>query len=340
VHKVLMLAAALAVAPLTAHAEEAAPAEPPKFQVAFSGMVDAFYQANLDQPQSFANALRPAYEQPTGFNLNLAKLTAQANTEWAGFRLDLAFGPEGEAISHNVVEQAFVSVKLFGKATLDFGRFVTPAGFEVFESKDNWLYSKGLIFTLALPTAHEGVRLAVPIVDGLTVTGYLANGSDLFADDQGNSRSPYKTGILQLLYSKDTLTASVTGLISKDPVTKGDAYQVDALVTKSFGPLSLNVSGDYGKLEDQSFFAVGGFGRLSILGDKARIAGRVEYFDDMDALRTGLDANYTSLTAGVGVPFGSNVELKGELRYDLSSEDIFNGDDKAATATVAAIAWF
>jgi len=177
-----LLLAALLLAPLAATAEDAkAPT------VKFGGTVDAYYLLNLDTPQSEVNPVRagdPVYDGQPGFNLGYAKLAIDVDADPVGLKLDLAFGPEGAQITNNTVQQAYAFMK-FGKATLALGRFVTPAGFEVFEQKDNWLASKGLIFSWAVPTAHEGVRLSYPLTPELTVTGYVANP---MVTDKGSSR--------------------------------------------------------------------------------------------------------------------------------------------------------
>ena len=48
---------------------------------------------------------------------------------------------------------------------VDAGKFVTHMGFEVIESKDNWNYSRGLLFQFAIPYFHTGVRVTGPIND-------------------------------------------------------------------------------------------------------------------------------------------------------------------------------
>lgn len=353
-NKITKLAlAALVAAPLSAFAEEA---QGPT--VSFSGMVDSYYTLNLDQPQSFSSPTG-GYTAPTGFNLNFAKITASAESGPGSVRIDLGFAREGSLISSafggqsTFVQQAYGSYKL-GGITLEAGRFVTPAGFEVFEAKDNWLYSRGLLFNFAVPTAHEGVRVAVPVGETFTVTGYLANGSDLFTNDVGFSQSPYKTGALSLAYSTDATTAYVTGFVSKDPASGEDAYLVDAVITQSVGALSVNVSGDYGKLGDlDAYWGVGGSLKLE-LGEALRVVGRAEYFTDPDACHTvGTAAEAAdalmSFTAGVNYLVGSNAELRAEVRLDRADEKIYgpeadllagDGEKQVATFTVGAIAWF
>ena len=59
---------------------------------------------------------------------------------------------------------------------MDFGKFVTPAGAEVIESKDNFNYSRGLLFALAIPYYHMGARIGYAVNDKVSLTGFLVNG--------------------------------------------------------------------------------------------------------------------------------------------------------------------
>lgn len=348
---------ALVAAPLVASAEEA---KGPT--VSFSGMVDSYYTANLTHGQEFVSPTG-GYTAEPGFNLNFAKITAVAEADQASFRLDVGLAKEGALIGsqHPVdvedpaagtfptfVQQAYASYD-FGAFTLEAGRFVTPAGFEVFESKDNWTFSKGLLFNYAVPTAHEGVRLSVDLFEGLTATAYVANGSDLWSNDFGFSRSPYKTGILNLFYSKDETSASVTGFYGYIPGTDAAAaYQVDVVLTQGFGPLAVNVSGDYVDVDGSKILAGAANVKFDLMSNLALVA-RAEYLDDEDGIRTGfLDADgegatLMSFTGGLNLAVGTNAALKGEVRMDRASEDIYGLDDpkdNVVTVTVGAIAWF
>src|SRR4029079_19108561 len=86
------------------------------------------------------------------------------------------------------IQQAYVSYLApagKGSLQLDFGKFVTPAGFEVIESKDNWNYSRGFLFSLAIPYYHLGMRAAYSPSDKFTVTGFLFNGWNNSVDNNG-----------------------------------------------------------------------------------------------------------------------------------------------------------
>jgi len=350
-----LLLAALVLAPLAASAEDA---KAPK--VTFSGMVDSYYTLNLTHAQDYSVPTN-GYSADTGFNLNFAKLTTVAELDPVTFRLDVGLGKEGVLIGNAItstapsyptfVEQAYASMK-FGKFTVDAGRFVTPAGFEVFEAKDNWIYSKGLIFNYALPTAHEGVRVGYGLTPELTLTAYLANGGDLFSNDVGSTQSPYKTFILNGVFARDATTLAGTFFITKNPATAQDGYLFDVVFTQGLGKLSINLSGDYGTfsssggLPSYSWLALGASAKLQ-LTDALKVVGRVEYLDDSDGARTGLapvgasGVNFVSVTAGAGYAVGSNAELKAELRLDKASENAYrSAKDTAATIHLAAIAWF
>ncbi len=104
-----------------------------------------------------------------------------------GFRLDVGLGEtvdrvisvsdssRNEATKH--ILQAYGSYVAPGGLTIDFGKFVTPIGAEVIETKDNFNYSRGWLFTYG-PYYHAGVRAKYAINDKATVTGFLVNGWD------------------------------------------------------------------------------------------------------------------------------------------------------------------
>lgn len=349
-----MLAAALLSSPLAATAaDQAGP------KLTLNGTVDTYYTLNLTQGQSDTSPTG-GVTAFTGFNLNYAKLSAVAESGPAALRLDLAYGPTGEAvtglppggtpsnITKLLVQQAYATMK-FGRFTVDAGRFVSPAGFEITDAKDNWLYSRGLIYNFAIPRAHEGVRVSTLVTPELTLTGYLANGSDLWNNDLGFTGSPYKTLILGGVYAKDDTRVSANLFISKDPVTADDAFLIDAVFTQGLGATSFNVSADYGNLGSSAWFAVGGSVKHTLTDSGLKLVGRIEYLNDQDGIHTGfVDANgngvtFMSFTGGLNYPVGNNAELRGELRLDRASEKVYAPADPSETIvtfTAAAIAWF
>ncbi len=347
-----LAAAALLLAPLLAAAQEA---RVPKITV--SGMVDSYYTLNLTHAQDYAVPTNGPSAEP-GFNLNFAKVTTIAELAPVTLRLDLGYGRFALSTTDVLVQQAFVSMKL-GQVTVDAGRFVTPCGFEVFEAKDNWLYSHGLLFNFAMPTAHEGVRATIAPSEEWTLSGYLANGGDLWNNDVGGTRSPYKTFIANAVWARGASTLNGTLFVTKNPATAQDGYLVDVSFTRGLGQADVNLSADLGNFSSNAglpgygWFGLGVSGRIK-LSDQLKVAGRLEFLDDSDGGRVGTStgvgnfaplfpggANYLSLTAGGSYAVGQNAELKAELRLDKASEDVYrSGKDTAATVHLAAIAWF
>src|SRR5204863_9180987 len=104
-----------------------------------------------------------------------------------GYHIALGFGqainavngsdPGGLGFDQYLKEAYFSYLAPVGKGLqVDVGKFVTPHGAEVIETKDNWNYSRGLLFSYAIPYYHMGMRAAYSPSDKLTVTGFLVNG--------------------------------------------------------------------------------------------------------------------------------------------------------------------
>ena len=150
--------------------------------------MDVYYNWNFNQ--SSPEALRNFDITHNSFSLNYAEVAvAKAPTELsrAGFRMDFGAGDTANLVNAfepggtdflKYVQQAYVSfLAPAGKGlTIDFGKFVTPAGAEVIESKDNFNYSRGLLFALAIPYYHAGARVGYSFNDKVSLTGYLVNG--------------------------------------------------------------------------------------------------------------------------------------------------------------------
>src|SRR5437016_3670498 len=158
--------------------------------VEISGFVDGYYGYNFNKPFNRRNQLRNFDFKNNEFGLNLAELVVErkaSEDSRFGFRLDLDFGPATDWVHsaepggggvYKNVQQAYVSfVSPVGKGLqIDVGKFVTWNGAEVIETKDNWNYSRGLLFAWAIPYYHAGVRATYTVNDKVTLMGALVNG--------------------------------------------------------------------------------------------------------------------------------------------------------------------
>ena len=78
-------------------------------------------------------------------------------------------------IDYKYIEEAYGSY-LHGKAQIDFGKFVTNAGAEVVEAKDNWNYTRSLLFQLTIPVYHAGIRMNYAANDKVSFMVGVVNG--------------------------------------------------------------------------------------------------------------------------------------------------------------------
>ena len=160
--------------------------------IQFSGLIDGYYNYNANHPAQSddGNQLRNFDFNSNAFSLSMAKLTVSYDPAPVGFRVDLGFGKAFNTIlasepDFKYLEQAYVSYKpkRAGGLEVDLGEFVTSAGAEVIEAKDNWNYSRSLLFALAIPYYHVGARASMPVTHDFTAGVQLVNGWNNFTDN-------------------------------------------------------------------------------------------------------------------------------------------------------------
>lgn len=168
---------------------------------------------NFPKPQDDANGFR-AYDADNGFALSWVGVDVGYEPDPVGGQLSLRFGPTAEIIGASclstetacdgerglsIVKQAFASFQPFGagsRLTLDFGKFDTIYGAEVAESQNDLNYTRGLLYWLAQPLFHTGLRATLELVPELSATALAVNGYNNSVDNNAG-----KTFGLQLAYT-------------------------------------------------------------------------------------------------------------------------------------------
>ncbi len=291
-----------------------------------------------------------------------------------GFRTDILYGSDAKVISSGGsesdefdFEQAYVEARipiasLEGNSTLGdnvyikAGKFVTLAGAEVIESKDNWNTTRSLLFGYAIPFTHTGVRAAYGLFeDKVTLTTGLNNGWDLIEDN-----NTYKTWEGQIAYKpSDAFFFSLTSYIGPENLNqnghKRQLYDFVAL-WHATNKLSLMANVDVGNesrvvagpkpFEDGDWWGFALYGRYQVT-EKSALATRFEYFLDDDTFRVGAGAlqnvadarerDYWEWTATAEHKLYTNLISRLEYRYDWSDAPIFDGDSHQSTASVQLI---
>lgn len=152
--------------------------------ITLSGYVDTSYTYQFASKGQYGNTSAQPSSEAVGrqfdtdnndFNINAVKIALEKalpdKNEWAaGFRIDAMYGEDakilgatdpatGDGTSGVYLEQALVKFRVPVGNGLDFyaGKFVTFLGYEVIESPANLNFSRGLLFTNAIPLTHTGV---------------------------------------------------------------------------------------------------------------------------------------------------------------------------------------
>ena len=306
------------------------------------GLIDVYYDYYSTKPEG--DALYRLFDtKHNQFNLNMAEVwLAKAPTadSRAGFKLRAtagsaaalinAFEPGGPELLKNV-EEAYVSyLAPVGKGLqLDVGKFVTPLGAEVIEAKDNWNYSRSLLFALAIPFYHAGVRVSYAPNDKFSVMGLLTNGWNNVVDNNSG-----KTLGGQIIFKPTGALSIVQNYMAgpEQPADSDDWRQIsDTTVTFTAAKaLTLMANYDYGH---DTFAGVGGHwqgfaGYAKFQANESiAIIPRFEWYDDEAGFTTGTPQTLKEATITLEAKALDNLLWRIEYRGDFSDQDVFKNDD-------------
>ena len=320
---------------------EASPAAPTPLEV--TAFADAYYGWHFNKTGAL---LRNFDVDHNAFSINLVEVVLEkktSTTSRVGFRADLDFGPTADTVASlepsgtgkdvfKHLQQGYVGVLAGSKLQLDFGKFVTPHGAEVIESKDNWNYSRSLLFALAIPYYHVGFRATLPVNDKVTLAGYAVNGWN--NSTENNSGKTFGVGATVKPNGKVTWVANyMTGPEQKED--NADKRQLfDTTVTVTATPkLSLMANYDYGKDTlagtGVSWQGVALYARYQV-NDYLAITPRYEWLNDDDAFMTGTSQKVQEFTLTSEFTIAKALITRLEYRRDFSNAAFFSTDAGSA----------
>jgi hypothetical protein len=355
-------APAPAAAPAPADAAPAAPTWSVG-TIDFSGFVDGNYSYNANRPavQEGGNQLYNFDSNADTFSLSAAKLTINHDPDPIGAHVDFLFGTTKKTVlgtqgDNDFIEQAFLSykpVKAKGFEA-DFGQFVTSAGAEVIEAKDNWNYSRSLLFAWAIPYYHFGLRTSMPLTKTITAGVQVVNGWNNVTANNGG----VTVGIVGALTKpKFTLNANYYTGPSNAGTQKGYRNLFDAtLLLTPPGKFNAYLNYDYGQNalpanlrtkatgESPSWQGIAAAVHAQVTA-KAALSGRYEYFDDPRGFSTGTSQNINEFTGTYEYKWVEGLLSRVEFRRDQSSVAFFSKGKTGlvksqSTVTAGFIAFF
>ena len=334
------------IKPSIALSQEAAASSP----ITYSGFFDAYYIKNIASPVTATNKIRVFEPKDNEFNLALGEVDFMKKAEPVGFRVDIGTGTVASLSLTGLIQQAYLTVivPVGDGLTIDVGQFVTHMGYEVIESKDNWNYSRSILFGWAIPFYHTGARFSYPFLSNFNATLSVLNGWNLVSDNNN-----YKTLGLTLNYALLPTTSiilnAVSGVEAVSPVY-GKRNVYDFIFTHQLTDnLALAVNADYGQERVASGLATWKGEALYakyVLDTKSAFALRFEMYNDAGGgFTTSLTQKLSEVTATYEYKPADNLILRGEVRNDMSDNPFFDsttpGKEKSQlTLTIGAIVTF
>ncbi len=302
------------------------------FAQTFSGFLDGYYGYNFNRPGSRKNLYRNFDFNHNQFSLNYAELAVELKPAPLGFRADIGFGDTAKAVHaaepagsevYQYLQQIYVSA-VHKKIQVDFGKFVKPAGAEVIETKDNWNYSRSLLFSLAIPYYHFGVRTTLAAHDKFTLTGFLMNGWNNVVDNNAG-----KTAGFQAVVKPAKNFTFTQNYLAGNELADGNSarHLADTVALWEAHPkLSFMANYDYGMDRQRrsrvKWQGIALYAKVTPLPN-FRLSPRFEYFDDSNGFMTGTKQLLKEVTITADYQFNENMFMRGEYRRDWSDESVF-----------------
>jgi hypothetical protein len=301
----------------------------------FTFLFDGYVDKNFNNPPSGFNDLRNFDVRSNEMHLNMAEITIDHAPAPLGFHLDVGFGETFDIIhagnrdpnAWKYFKQAYVDLKpkSWKGVEIDVGEFVTSAGAEVIETNQNFNYSRSLLFAWAIPYSHTGVRVQYALGSHFTGSVQVVNG--------WNNVEPINSG----------KTYGVTGAYAWKKVTWNNNYYVGpehygttqgwrnlydtSVAVNQTDNFSWYLNFDYGRDKNigagaSTWNGLAGAARYAI-GKKFALAGRIEYFDDVNGASTGLAQNVKEVTLTSEYKITDWLMTRGEFRTDWSDKPFF-----------------
>jgi hypothetical protein len=336
--------------------------------LAMSGYADVSYIYNFSEPSpnsttgltsgTRGNRGRAFDTEPNGFTPHAFEVVFEkpvTDQMPFGFRTDLFFGDDaevfgaaglGSATDEIELQQAYITARAPIGAGIDFkvGKFVTLLGAEVIESPANWNFSRSYMFNYSIPFTHTGVLASYPLGEFGSATLGVVNGWER-VDDNNKAKTILGNITLTPFESLSLSSNLVTG--AEQAGDSNDKRTVISNIVTWTPPvehLTLMANYDYGH-ESGVTAASGGEAGVNWTGlalyakydltSTWSLAGRWEWFDDKDNVRTGFtsfgggtppDIDFQEWTLTSQWNLYEHVLARLEYRHDSADQRVFFHD--------------
>jgi hypothetical protein len=301
-------------------------------------LVDAYYDFYSTKPSENAQ-FRNFDTKHNQFAFSMAQVwiakPASADSR-TGFKVKFNFGPASTLVNAfepgsnefiNNIEEGYLSyLAPVGKGLqVDVGKFVTQHGAEVIEAKDDWNYSRSLLFALAIPYYHSGVRLTYPLNGKVTVMGAIVNGWNNVVEN--NSAKTFGAQVAVKPVSSLSIVQNYMAGPEQESNNHDWRQLSDTIATWTVTPaLSLMANYDYGKDTVAGipvhWQGIAGYAKLQASKWLA-VSPRFEWYDDPSGFTTGAAQTLKEVTGTFELKPSDALIWRIEYRHDFSDSPVF-----------------
>ena len=319
----------------------------------FSGYIDTYFSYSFNKPATSSNIPLQVYNpQHNQFSLSAVEFSVAkppTTDDRLGFRLDLNYGYLAAAtnldygdkkLTENIQEGFLSYLAPVGSGlSIDVGKFVTPIGAELIESRANYNYSRALLFGWGDPYYHMGIRLGYSLNDKVVLGGTISNGWNNVNDN--NNGKTYSAS----LTLKPTADLSITQSYMGGPeITDADEFRhlYDLVLGYTVSP-KLSLLANYLFVNDTAADAT--FGGVALYakwspGPFFSLAPRFEIFEDQDGFSTGTAQTVKEFTLTADLTHTAGLAMRIEYRRDWSDVDFFpKGSGFRDNQNIVTLAW-
>lgn len=318
------------------------------------GSADVFYKTDFANKN---NTLTSFTGSNNSFELGMFSLKVTHNTGKFTTTADIGIGNRAEQFNYAesdtklLIKQLFIDYATTDKLTVTAGSWTTHIGYELLDAADNDIYSMSYAFSYG-PFFHTGLK-ANYLIGKFNVMAGVANPTDLkssFGTAPGGNDFNNKFFIWQVGYAGDKLSAFLNGQQGSYNPLSSNISQFDLTAAYKFtdkfklGVNATNVTyTDDSSSAKQNWSSLVGYLKYDVT-DAVALNYRAEYLDNKDnALALGAPVGNTVFANTVSATIKSGAfQLKPELRFESSSEDIYldkdgNAKGNSANFLIAAI---
>jgi hypothetical protein len=298
-----------------------------------SGFVDLTYNYNTLDPIDGVTPYHSYTARNDTLLLNAAHVALSGASDVVSYAVEVDVGSDAQINSGDDdvdLQEAYVAYVSPVGLGIKAGKFVTYQGIEVIESGANPTISRGFLFGLAEPFTHAGAVLTYKINAAFDVAAGVVNGWDLVVD---NNRG--KTVVGKVGYTGEGVLVTASGYVGAEKESNADDLRMSGDLTGmiKIGLVDLwaqvNAGSEEASAPDGGTATWFGAGLQPVwhATDAFAVGARAEVFRDADAARTLTEQTLYNLTVAPSYTLTTGLVVRGEVRMDWSSEDVFMDEE-------------